>query len=885
MMFWMPAAYCLCDDPGEPLAGSVDAWIKGLDDSSYRTRRESFLKLCDRTIPIDAWIDRESKSGDKHRAAVAIWLKRLRRSNGTLAERAEILRDYETLKNPDDRNLDRYAVLERYVATGQWEGLIELIALLDPPYRAELLGEESKLQTIIDKAWKSENEWVVPRLLDLVLKPTERVQVNRLWRSLGMPDEWRVSQNSNLPSVKVVELEADSKIDEAVALAEKSALRNLIEPMLIRANRWDRWLKMDPKRTPITRLSSFEHQKAAMLMLLGQLDETENLLDKIIDGSERAEFSNGTAILALGLGRSEVFEKFLEQQTDSSSFNLMRMLGEVHGAFKQIGLDDLTVDSVKAWLDNKSNLKKWLSEESDPQQKAKAPPLADFADLFFQLGLNEQGELVDSTLVEWVRKREADEGIAAWMPLFGQWLLTNERVKVIYHWKSYLTRNAGRRLKVPSARSTPFESIYSDFPQSAAWIFDYLVALTNKPSLDGGTDLEQHRKAIEIAIDQMEDLHLGRLPKAWDSQRSLVELRNSIYARSQEMGTADIQMMELAKLFDSMSETQLAIETLDLCSDDAPVLQSRAEYLIRLGQLDAASALLSDAFQNASSDLGLLVDCTETLESIGRFSEMDRFRLQGLSAISEDPLASTLRSLLELPTRKIVQLVMEQRFNRDKLDIGSGFDAARCLSRQYGDAAKKDLSLAKKAANAARIESLLWIKFLWEDQKRDVRPMLSLFGDAFQSLILEAISDGNRELADKLYRIAFRCKPQDIDMPIVVVPIAEQVFGKEFADEWFDLFYQPMLKHLDMFPADTLIGNNTAWLAALCDRNLEKAQFLASRVTASHPDPTYLDTLAEVEYRLGHVERAIELSELCLQLKPKDKQHREQLKRFRAGKP
>ena len=60
---------------------------------------------------------------------------------------------------------------------------------------------------------------------------------------------------------------------------------------------------------------------------------------------------------------------------------------------------------------------------------------------------------------------------------------------------------------------------------------------------------------------------------------------------------------------------------------------------------------------------------------------------------------------------------------------------------------------------------------------------------------------------------------------------------------------------------------------------------LASKVTASNPEATYLDTLAEIEYRLGNVERAIELSEKCLRMEPKNKQHRKQLKRFRAGNP
>ena len=112
-----------------------------------------------------------------------------------------------------------------------------------------------------------------------------------------MPDEWKVSINSKLPSVKVIELEADSNLDEAVALAEKSALRNLVEPMLIRANRWDKWLTMDQKRTPILKLGSFDQQKAAMLLLLGRFDESEVVLDKILNGTDRPEISISTAML------------------------------------------------------------------------------------------------------------------------------------------------------------------------------------------------------------------------------------------------------------------------------------------------------------------------------------------------------------------------------------------------------------------------------------------------------------------------------------------------------------------------------------------------------------------------------------------------------------
>ncbi len=890
------SAECHWDEKsGGPYEADVEFWIRGLNDKSYRIRRESFLKLCDRNIPLDAWLDTESKSGDQHRAAIANWLKRLRRSNGTLAERAEMIRDYEALRNNEDSALERFSVLERYIDDGQWERLLEIVALLEPPIRIQLLRDEGKLQHIINKAWKSENESFVPRLLELVLSPMERAHANRLWRSLGMPEEWKVSQNSNLPSVKVIELEAEGKIDEAVTLAEKSGLRNLVEPILMRSNRWDKWLSMDLRRTPIMSLENIDHQKAGMLLLLGRFEEASVPLDKILTGPEASELSKGSAVLSLALGRTAEFAAFVGQQSENSAFSLLRSLGDVHAAFKQVGLDDLSLGSVQKWLDTKGYLKRRLAEELNPRGKPREFPLADYADLFFQIGLKEQGELVESYLIAEVKRRESEEGDSVWTPLFFQWTVYNERVKAIYYWKEYLVRNQGRQTKPRQLgiayqsvdeKGRPFEVMYPDLPHSASLVLEHLLSLASTPEhgveID---DADRRSKAIGLAVDQLEDLHAGRWPRDWHGRQPLLELRKAVHLKSIEAGNSSDVMIELASLFDSLQQTQLAIETVDMCSADSAANEAKAEFLKRLGQSDAACDLLIEEFQNEASNVGLLVECTETLEHIGRFGEMDRYRLQGLSSVLNDWKSRPNRPVLALPPSKLVQVLMEQHWYRERIDSLSGMIAAVCLSRQYGALAKKDLTQAKQAANYARIEALIWMKNDWPDDVKEIRQLLFNFGGAIQSLILEAIANRDRELADKLFRVAFRCKPLDIDMPIVVVPVAEGVFGKELADEWFDLFYQPLLKHLDEFPDDSLIGNNTAWMAALCNRHLEKARGLASKVTVSNPDPTYLDTLAEIEYRLGNVARAIELSERCLQIEPKDKQHREQLKRFRAGKP
>jgi len=884
---WTVVTFADGETHGEPPAtATVERLIQGLNDPSYRMRRESFLKLCDRSIPLDAWLETESRSNDKQRAALAMWLKRVRRSNGSLADRAAIMQDYEALRASGDSGDNKVDVLDRYIAEGRWEGLLELVSLLEPAIRAELLRDDERLQSIVQRAWKSDNESFVPRLLDLLLMPTERVHANRLWRSLELPEEWSVSQSQTLPSVKVTELEANGQMDEAIKLAEKSSLRNLVEPILIRSSQWDRWLAIDQRRTPISSGENFDHQRAAILLLLGRLDESNSELDKILEGPEALNLSSGSAILLLAHGRTAEFEAYVSEQPEPTSFQVMRSLGDIHGAFKQIGLDDLSLDAVRTWLRTKAYLKRHVQESRGSERRLKELQLADYADMFFQVGLNEQGELIDSYLVERMKKTEKSDGAttSAWMPLFTQWLYMNEREKAVFHWKEYLARNSQHRLKSKTGlpyqpeneENGPFELFYNTFQIASPIIFEHLFSAAldaelehNKGNGDENADAIRI-KAIGLAIDEMEDLQAGRLPANWDRNRSMVELRTAVYSKSIQHDLSETVLEELASLFDILGESELAIETLDMGAHHATARQAKADYLVRMGKLDEACDIYIDEFQRNSADVGLLIKCTETLEKLGRIGEMNRYRLQGLSSLSDSRFSVSV-----LPNKLAIQMA-EQNWPRNKME-----DFTLC--RQFGELAKTDLSLAARAATYSRIEVLMRVKKQWLNDGVDIDTSLLFFANAFESLILEAISKNDRDLADKLVRIAFRCKPQDIDVPIVIVPAAERVFGKELADEWFHLYYQPLIKHLEEFPHDALIGNNTAWLAALCDRHLEHAKLLASKVAVSNPDATYLDTLAEIEYRLGNVERAIELSEKCLQMEPKNKQHRKQLKRFRAG--
>ncbi len=144
-----------------------------------------------------------------------------------------------------------------------------------------------------------------------------------------------------------------------------------------------------------------------------------------------------------------------------------------------------------------------------------------------------------------------------------------------------------------------------------------------------------------------------------------------------------------------------------------------------------------------------------------------------------------------------------------------------------------------------------------------------------------AIMAGDFAAADAAIRRGHAVHPDQIETLIELLPLGEAEFGWERVEPWFTLYATPMERHLARWPDDTLVGNNLAWLYANVERRLERAQAISQHVVELLPqDHVYLDTLAEIEYRLGHRERAVELSATCRRLAPLEEHHRQQLHRF-----
>jgi tetratricopeptide (TPR) repeat protein len=84
---------------------------------------------------------------------------------------------------------------------------------------------------------------------------------------------------------------------------------------------------------------------------------------------------------------------------------------------------------------------------------------------------------------------------------------------------------------------------------------------------------------------------------------------------------------------------------------------------------------------------------------------------------------------------------------------------------------------------------------------------------------------------------------------------------------------------------DADLLNNLAWFCATADLFLNEALQAAERAVALEPDAAYmLDTLAEVQFRLGMIDEAIITGERAMELDPESTYYKEQLDRFKAAR-
>ncbi len=150
---------------------------------------------------------------------------------------------------------------------------------------------------------------------------------------------------------------------------------------------------------------------------------------------------------------------------------------------------------------------------------------------------------------------------------------------------------------------------------------------------------------------------------------------------------------------------------------------------------------------------------------------------------------------------------------------------------------------------------------------------------------LARIKAGDASGGAALAEAGLAISPGDTDALIDVVAALDAAGDRARADALYaktTAHYRALCaKH----PASGSLHNQLAWAAAKCGRDLDDALTHGARAVELEPDDTAsLDTLAEVHFRRGEMDKAIETINRCIALEPKNKHHREQLARFQAAR-
>jgi tetratricopeptide (TPR) repeat protein len=870
-----------------------------LDDRRFSERNAAFLKLCDPRWDIDRWLEEQSRVSDPNRASLLQWIRRVRSIQGSMQERLEMMGDYQSLADGD------LSVVNKFINDRKIDALVEILEIVPQASREEMFRYRSAYHpTVIDQAisaaWRDGKENLIPRLLNVVLpRHAIRVGLNARWKELGMPPEWRVDEPLDVPDAQIATHERDGRIDEALAVAKRNGLSERYEALLIRHQRWDAWLELDPLKKTTSATGWGDVQRIMLLECLGRHDEAMVYYDlrKTDKGKTKSYYNQQKATMALFVGDKDAFEQLLKSDSPQGLVDILFLRNDLERLLEIEGLSDLKTESLDKWFD------KWVN----------LVPLANkpirFQSLFHRLGLDELESHLFRRIRSHIKTDRDEQSLTEWDALLNEWRiygLDHRRLEVIADLcarrekdrptNEWILSQRGLQQIQDETRGVTLETLFfKNFPniRFAAMVL-YDVLRKRNPELDP-------KARIEI----VEDLNQGRMPAGWSEKELLSVIRDMIRASLHEPSVLEPMLVDIADTLDTLGMTEEAINILQDHSDSLAARMAIAKYFSELGQIDIAANLSLEIADQYREDVHAHLLASQCLADARRFDDWMNLQKRNLSRMDSwewlerylmsergtqkmEPQPDVLL-MLELLRRHSPSTWHELWYGNAYTEFGA-WKQADWYHRSVAEHPDRISELRQLAIEKAMDDIQERAKAQFPDQGQggatgmkdiDWTQWSFRYERIFASCFWHAVQKGKLELADRLIRTAHQVYPEQINTLIDVVPLIRSQFGDETLRKWYELYAGPMRSHLERFPNDTLVANNAAWLAAKCGVELERAHQLAQQVVQQRPTDTYLDTLAEVEFIRGNIDKAIEISEKCHAMKPREQHHIRQLGRFR----
>jgi tetratricopeptide (TPR) repeat protein len=146
-----------------------------------------------------------------------------------------------------------------------------------------------------------------------------------------------------------------------------------------------------------------------------------------------------------------------------------------------------------------------------------------------------------------------------------------------------------------------------------------------------------------------------------------------------------------------------------------------------------------------------------------------------------------------------------------------------------------------------------------------------------------SIVDDDRERAMNLLEQCHRTFIADGSLADHFFPGLRKMGLLKEHDAWFDVTWQRMEEIIKTYPKSDNTRNTAAWFASRALRKVDEGEAHLKVALDLNPDqPAYLDTMAEIHFARGNREKALEWSQIAVNLAPEDVQLRRQQERFRS---
>lgn len=642
-------------------------------------------------------------------------------------------------------------------------------------------------------------------------------------------------------------------LEEARAVAERAgeAGEALVQRLLFDSRNWKQLAELKLEADPLANRSieplGF---KAAYNRLAGNrkvFDETIGVIRQLAENASGNELSYCREALFLN-GFTDEALQLLNRDDREQVFKVELMRNNYEAAFKAFNIG-LTAEERQKWLQGVVHAAQDRSVISTRRFRI----ACNTAQLLHSVGEKDEADEMFRRLAEAASRARTGE---------------NLRVVAEFELKAGMTDLA----------FTHAAKAYYKEPNVS--VVDVLFR-THKATANVWWNLYEEIDAQESANDRLRKLR--KLFFRGDVDEEVLQLLNDGYEAIVQLGEEHPKRIERVNaiaetylLRGQVDQARKHFESIGDTLDSAAV--KVGDLLAKEERWPAASEWYSKAFKVGQKPYALYLSG----QMLIRAGELDKGQ-KAVSLATLIPLASESRHdglASELARRGYTDAAVEQWDLLRRCSIwseGQMFHAVGAL----GDAASGKEPLKAAAFWEQRMLNCLQENWYFTDQTSYVRIPHLVHRVRARGLLAQ----GNASDAVHEVRFCQQIWPGELNVIEECVPLLDSLGRKAEADELFDRAFAAVEGNCRLFPNSAFHHNNLAWVAAKCNRRLDDALAHVQRAVEIAPDSAqYIDTLAEVHFRRGNIDRAIENAKRCIELDPDTDFYKQQLERFEKAK-